>query len=38
MKYLVPFIALMLLGCSTPKKLMKNCQKVGEIVYECEDL
>lgn len=25
-------------GCSTPKKVMKNCVKVGNIVWECEDL
>lgn len=38
MKPLLILISLLLAGCSTPKKVMKNCQKVGEIVWECEDL
>lgn len=38
MKYALILLTLALLGCSTPKKVMKNCVKVGQVVYECEDL
>lgn len=38
MKYLLILLTLAILGCSTPKKVMKNCNKVGQIVWECEDL
>lgn len=38
MKPLLILISLLLAGCSTPKKVMKNCVKVGQVVYECEDL
>lgn len=38
MKYALILLSLLILGCSTPKKVMKNCKKVGDIVWECEDL
>lgn len=38
MKLALILVAFALIGCSTPKKVMKNCVKVGQVVYECEEL
>jgi hypothetical protein len=39
MKYLVLILALGVVGCSsTPKVLMKNCEKLKNGYYECEEI
>lgn len=38
MKYALIVLALALTACGTTKRPMKNCEKVGQIVWECEDL